>query len=306
MRTVNFAIRHGIIRKRKEFVRARNLDELKQKVNPFMIQRTFMDCGKFLPELIVKPIWLGMTELQTQLQEQLHKRMMEAWDKGELVKIRNIGFHAQRQLCAGTKTLGLETDESTKLDAVIQFVEDKLGENEKVLIYSFYKKTVAAIADRLTKIGRTDFEVITGDITSKPQREYIRKRFMEDPTCRILIGTDALKVGLNLQSARYLIMVDLILNAQEIMQLIGRIRRLGSKNKNVVLYILLTTGTIEERLFKKLKYEAALYDIVFGKTTSIFPALDSMEIAALMGLPVKEVHSAESQRSSKETASVTE
>lgn len=288
LRPVSYWARGGFKRYKKEFVRARNLDELKNKVSPFMIQRTFEECGKFLPELIVKPVWLGMTELQSQLQVQLHKKLLEAWDKNEWVKIRNIGFHAQRQLCAGTKTLGLETDESTKLDAVEQFIDDKLGEGEKVLVYSFYKKTVAALAARFTKKGRTDFEIITGDITDKAKREYIRKRFMNDPGCRILIGTDAIKVGLNLQSARYLIMIDLILNAQEVTQLIGRIRRLGSKNKNVVLYLLLIKDTIEERLFKKLKYEAALFDAVLGKNTNIFPDLSALELAALMGLPMKE------------------
>lgn len=290
-----FRLRDGITRWKKEFVRARNLDELKRKIQPFVIQRTFEDAGGYLPDLIVKPVWLGLHPEQVRIKEQIHKKMIEAWDEGKLTYIRNIGFHAHRQLCAGTRTLGLNCDVSTKLDAVVQFVEDKLGPNEKVLIYSFYKKTVAAIAERFRASGREDFAVITGDMTNKREREAIRNKFQDDPDLRILIGTDAIKVGLNLQSARYLIMIDLILNAQEVMQLIGRIRRVGAKHKTSVVYMLLTQGTIEEGLYRKLKYEAALYDMVLGKNTSIFPELSSLEMAALMGLPMKDVQDVNSR-----------
>lgn len=283
IRKTRRTLRDGRTFWKKEFVRARNLPELKDKVYPYVIQRTFADVGEELPGLIVKPIWLYLSERQRQLQEQAHKKLVKLWDAGELATIRNKGFHFMRQLCAGTRTAGFKDDSSTKLDAICQFVDDKLG-SEKVLIYSFYKGTVRTLVERFKKSGRTDFEVITGDITSKVERERIRNRFLKDPALKILIGTDAIKVGLNLQSARYLLCVDLILNAQELVQLIGRLRRMGATCKNVVVYFLLTKGTIEERLWNRLKYESALFDVIFEQKSDVFPSLDSIELASLMGL----------------------
>lgn len=88
-------------------------------------------------------------------------------------------------------------------------------------------------------------------------------------------------MGLNLQSARYLLMMDLILNAQETQQLIGRIRRIGGK-PHVVVYPLVTMGTIEEALFRSLSYEAALFDAIFDQNTEAFPKLSAMEIATML------------------------
>jgi SNF2 family DNA or RNA helicase len=268
---------------KKEFVRARNLPELTDKVYPYVIQRTFNDVGEELPGLMVKPIWLYLSERQSQLQKQAHKKLVQLWDAGELATIRNKGFHYLRQLCAGTRSVGLKDDSSCKLDAIEQFISDKLG-NEKVLIYSFYKDTVRALAERLRKRGDVDFEVITGDVTSKMERERIRNRFLTDPKLKVLIGTDAIKVGLNLQAARYLLCIDLILNAQELVQLIGRLRRMGATTKTVVVYFLLTKGTVEERLYHRLKYESALFDCVFNQKSDVFPELSAIELASLMGL----------------------
>ena len=285
MRKVRFFLRNGQDRFKKEFVRARNLSELRQRLYPYIIQRRFKDVGKDLPSLIVKPIWLQLSPQQQELQKQIRQKILQMWTAGEMTWVRNTGFHRMRQICAGTRTAEFPVDFSTKLDAIEQFVEDKLG-GEKVLIYSFYKETVRVIAERLRRMGRTDFATITGDMNDHKERERIRNRFLNDPLLKILVGTDCIKTGLNLQSARYLLCVDLILNAQEITQLIGRIRRLGSTVDTVVVYFLLTKGTIEERLWGKLKYESALFDCIFRQKSEVFPVLSNMEMASLLELPL--------------------
>ncbi len=289
MRKVRIFLRSGQERFRKEFVRARNLDELRKRLYPYIIQRRFKDVGKELPSLIVKPVWLPLTPQQAELQKQIHQKTLQMWAAGQTQWVRNTGFHRMRQICAGTRTAEFPVDFSSKLDAIEQFIEDKLG-GEKVLIYSFYKETVRVIAERLQRAGRTDFAVITGDVSDKRERETIKQRFLHDPKLKILIGTDTIKVGLNLQSARYLLCVDLILNAQEITQLIGRIRRLGSTVDTVVVYFLLTKGTLEERLWGKLKYESALFDCIFRQRSEVFQPLTDTEMATLLELPVRRVN----------------
>jgi SNF2 family DNA or RNA helicase len=59
---------------------------------------------------------------------------------------------------------------------------------------------------------------------------------------------------------------------------------MGATCKNVVVYFLLTKGTIEERLWNRLKYESALFDVIFEQKSDVFPSLDSIELASLMGL----------------------
>jgi len=267
---------------KKEVVGLRNKTELKAKLNPYYLMRTFEDVGEELPKLVVKTVRLRLHKDQIKIHEQLRKRMIKAWDSGQFRTVRNKGFHSMRQVCSGTQTMGFEKDVSSKLDAIEQFIADKLGRKDKVIIYSFYKQTVYTICERLKKMNRTDFEYITGDITDKHERERIKQRFLTEKDCRILVGTDAIKTGINLQSARYLIMVDLILNPQEIVQLIGRMRRLGSKEKHVVLYVLLCKGTIEEGIWNRLKWEAAISSVIFDKASDVFPKLTDVELMTLV------------------------
>jgi len=289
---IGFENRYCIVRKtqitrkdgrkfwKREEIGMRNKRELQKKLYPFFIKRTFKQVGEQLPKLILKPVWLDLSPKQKSIYGQLRKRIIKELDKGVIKDIVNKGFHSMIQVCASTAQAGLETDESCKLDAIEQFIDDKLGD-EKVVIYSFYRKTVDLIKKRLKKMGRYDYGVMLGG-ESKKLHERVRRKFQDTNQCNILIVTGTAETGLNLQSARYLILVNLILNSQRMIQLIGRVRRLGSINKNVVVYPLLCRGTIEERLWERLKYESALTDELWGERSDAFPKLDAIELASLV------------------------
>lgn len=283
MRKTKRTLKDGRSFWQKEEVGLRNPHELKRKLEPFLIKRTFDEVGQQLPGLIVKPIWLRMHPKQVNIHEQLRQRIIAAWDRGKIREIPNKGYHSMMQICSGTRTFGLQEDVSAKLDAVMQFVDDKMGtEGEKLIIYSFYKETIRAIERRLRAVGRTDFVKITGDDVSKTSREAVRRAFRYDNNVKILLGTDAIEGGLNLQSARYLIMVNLILNAERMTQLIGRLRRLGSEHRTVVVYPLLMKGTLEQRFWERLRYEKALTDYLFEEKSDIFPSLSSTELMSMI------------------------
>lgn len=283
IRTVRCMKRDGSSYPKEEFLGIRNTEELKRRISPFIIMRSFDEVGEELPSLTVQPVFLEMPPKQRELYNQLRRKILRAYDEGAMtdVELRNTGFQTIRKVCDGTQALGMQEDVSIKMDSAMHFIQHRLG-NEKVLIYTFYKANVQTLCNRLTQAGRSDFATFTGDNTSSVYREETKKRFLDPESgLNILIGTDAIRVGLNLQSARYLLMMDLILNAQETQQLIGRIRRIGGK-PHVVVYPLVTMGTIEEALFRSLSYEAALFDAIFDQNTEAFPKLSAMEIATML------------------------
>ena len=283
IKTVRCSKRDGTSYPKEEFLGIRNKNELKKRINPFIIMRSFDDVGEELPSLTVQPVYLEMHPKQRDLYDQLRRKLLKAYDEGTMsdVEFRNTGFQTIRKVCDGTQALGMQEDVSIKMDSVMHFIQNRLG-REKVLIYTFYKANVRTLCNRLREAGRSDFATFTGDDSSIIYREETKKRFLDpDSGLNILIGTDALRVGLNLQSARYLLMVDLILNAQETQQLIGRIRRIGGR-PHVVVYPLVTKGTIEEALYRSLSYEAALFDAIFDQNTEAFPKLTALELATLL------------------------
>lgn len=283
IRKVRCAKRDGTHYSKEEFLGIRNKEELKRRINPFIILRSFQDVGDELPALSVQPVFLQMHPKQRDLYSQLRKKILKAFDSGVMsnTEILNKGFQTMRKVCDGTRALGMKEDISVKMDSTMHFIQNRLG-REKLLVYTFYKANVETLCNRLREAGRYDFATFTGDDSSVVYREETKKKFLDpDSGLNILIGTDALRVGLNLQSARYLIMLDLILNAQETQQLIGRIRRMGG-HAHVVVYPLVTQGTIEEALYRSLRYEAALFDAVFEQTTDAFPSLTALELATML------------------------
>lgn len=263
----------------KDFIRVRNKTELSTKVAPYCIKRKPLEVGQQLPDLMVQPMWFDFDKKQQSIYGQIKDSVIKAYDKGQLTEVKNKGFHSMRQVCGGTRTFGLKEDKSPKLDAVEFFLQEKLGRNEKVVIYSFYKETVRTLQDRLVRLRKArkiDFSwvVMSGDDKSQEARETAKQEFIHNPNCRVLIGTDAIKVSMNLQVARFLIMLDWISNPKDVEQLIGRLRRLESKVNKVIVYPFLMRKTIEEGLWRKTRFESTISDGIFKERSDVFKLTD--------------------------------
>lgn len=270
--------RNGVRYTNREFIRAKNTKELREKLKPYVLKRTFKNVGHTLPKLTVQPVWLDMNKQQVGLYNQKKNTLIKAYDEGVLRKVKNSGYHKMRQICAGTRTAGYEEDSSPKLDAVEFFIKEKLGKGEKVVVYAYYKETVRTLVRRLEKLKNKgeytgSWVTMTGDDKNMASREFAKQQFTNNPSCCVLIGTDAIQVGLNLQVARYMLMMDVIPNAKNIEQLVGRVRRMGG-HPHVIVYPMLMKRSIEESLWRKVKFEAVMSDALFDERGDIFKFSD--------------------------------
>lgn len=82
--------------------------------------------------------------------------------------------------------------------------------------------------------------------------------FNDNPDVRVFISTDAGSTGLNLQTASYLINLDLPWNPAVLEQRIGRIYRIGQRN-NIQVINLVSMGTIEEQMLAKLQFKSSMF-----------------------------------------------
>ncbi len=131
----------------------------------------------------------------------------------------------------------LDESKDDKLHSLVRLLEVQPLKTGKVLIFTQYRDTARYLFRELKKRipGRSIEEI---DSTSKKDREEIIKRFAPYYNCRpeerekylkkpieILISTDVLSEGLNLQDANLLINYDLHWNPVRLIQRIGRIDR---------------------------------------------------------------------------------
>jgi hypothetical protein len=105
-----------------------------------------------------------------------------------------------------------------------------------------------------------------GGVPSRKRGELIEK-FRRDAECRVFLSTDAGGVGLNLQAASAVVNFEPPWNPARLEQRIARVHRLGQSRPVQVIH-LLTTGSIEERVWETLRLKRSLFAGVFDSAAS--------------------------------------
>ena len=149
-------------------------------------------------------------------------------------------FEDLNQLAEFLRLAGeVQPERDDKLRALIKLLKtDPVLKREKVILFSEFADTARYLKQQLSAAGITGLEQIDGS-SSQTQRSDVIRRFAPyynesssaevrqagSEEIRVLISTDILAEGLNLQDATRLINYDLHWNPVRLMQRIGRVDR---------------------------------------------------------------------------------
>jgi len=119
-----------------------------------------------------------------------------------------------------------------KLDNIVKQIIEK---NEKIIIWTSFRKNVRLLKNRYSKYGSV---MIFGDILIEDRNIAVNK-FMSDPECRVLIANPSTaKEGLTLTSANNAIYLDRNFKMDDYLQSQDRIHRIGQTKKcNIIKMI---------------------------------------------------------------------
>ncbi len=122
--------------------------------------------------------------------------------------------------------------------------------DEKVLIFAYYRPTLAYLLRRLGQDGIA-VTVIHGGMPIEQRWEEI-ERFRDPRGPRVLLSSEVGSEGIDLQFCRVMVNYDLPWNPMRVEQRIGRIDRVGQQAKRLSIVNFKVRGTIEERLYTRL------------------------------------------------------
>jgi superfamily II DNA or RNA helicase len=132
------------------------------------------------------------------------------------------------------------------------------GAGKKVLLFSYYKDTARYVYEYLRQqLPQREIALITGGMPAEQRRDAVRRfapranRYTLQPHEReieILVATDALSEGQNLQDASVIVNYDLHWNPVRMVQRIGRIDRIGSEHNTIEVYNFIPEDALEELL----------------------------------------------------------
>jgi SNF2 family DNA or RNA helicase len=154
------------------------------------------------------------------------------------------------QICSnpGMIVSGYEEDPA-KLLALDLIVDDLVGQNEKLIIWSFFRHSINVMSARYARYGAVRYD---GSVESIEERRDAVARFQEDDVTRVFIANPAAAgAGLTLHRARYAVYESMSNQAAHYLQSLDRIHRRGQQ-RAVEYLILLADGTIELDEYQKL------------------------------------------------------
>jgi len=246
-----------------ETVGYKNLDELQDRLNKFMLRRLKNDVLD-LPDKLYIDEYVEMTPKQSQIYKEVSMEIKAHIDEIAISPNPLAQLIRLRQATGYTGILSSTIKESAKLDRMEELVDETIANGQKVVIFSNWTQMTDAIYDRLFS-KQYGIMRITGE-TPDNTRQDIVNSFQNTDMCQVLIGTiGAMGTGLTLTAGTVEIFMDEPWNKALKEQAEDRCHRIGAK-QNVTIYTLLTKNTIDERIHDIVEQKGAMSDaIVDGK-----------------------------------------
>jgi SNF2 family DNA or RNA helicase len=164
-----------------------------------------------------------------------------------------------------------ETETVTKQERLLDIVEEARENVEKgrVIVFTQFRATQRQVLDRLASEGYTVHSFHGSH--SSTEKEQIVENFESDGG--VLVSTDAMSEGRNLQFCNILVNYDLPWNPMRVEQRIGRIHRIGQK-RSVFVFNMALKDTIEEYVLERLYHKIDLFQQSVGKLSTILSRLE--------------------------------
>ncbi len=184
---------------------------------------------------------------------------------------------------------GWDTGQDSKLNTLVHLLEEFSA--EKVLVFTQFADTARYLAQALKVRGVINAEAVTGSSADptqtawrfSPQSNNKRDHISPDTELRVLIATDVLSEGQNLQDCAIVVNYDLPWAIIRLIQRAGRVDRIGQKAENILCYSFLPAEGVDRlinlrgRLQQRLQENAE----VLGTDEEFFEDLSDQVILDL-------------------------
>jgi SNF2 family DNA or RNA helicase len=256
----------------------KRMDEVKERIQPFFIRRLKKEVLKDLPDKIYENRVVLLSSEERKIYDALAKGGHEATEDAQAI----VSLIRCKQFCNYPEMVDGACKKTSKLDALREVLEEVVSLNEnKAILFSQYKQMVDILVRLLDDMG-LHYLRIDGD-TPKRDRAEMQAVFRDDNAIDMMIGTDAMSTGLNLQAASYVVNYDDYWSPSVMSQREDRAHRLGQKEVVTVVNFI-CRDTIEERIRSVIYNKNKITAQVLGDSTedAVLRRLGPQEMAKLL------------------------
>ncbi|CAO2623468.1 DNA excision repair protein ERCC-6-like [Lemmus lemmus] len=171
-------------------------------------------------------------------------------------------------------------EESGKMIFLMALLERLQGEGHQTVVFS-QSRQILNIIERLLKKKHFKMLRIDGTITHLWEREKRIQLFQQNKEYSVfLLTTQVGGVGLTLTAATRVVIFDPSWNPATDAQAVDRVYRIGQK-ENVVVYRLITCGTVEEKIYRRQIFKDSLIRQSTGDKKNPFRYFSKQELREL-------------------------
>ncbi|KAL6463046.1 hypothetical protein MHYP_G00274370 [Metynnis hypsauchen] len=183
-------------------------------------------------------------------------------------------------------------EESGKLRFLMSLLECLREENHRTLVFSQSRKMLDII-ERVLRNRNFRMLRVDGTVTQLAERERRIALFQTDRRYSVfLLTTQVGGVGITLTAANRVVIFDPSWNPATDAQAVDRAYRIG-QTENVVIYRLITCGTVEEKIYRRQVFKDSLIRQTTGDKKNPFRYFSKQELKELFTL--EDAHSSSTQ-----------
>jgi SNF2 family DNA or RNA helicase len=178
---------------------------------------------------------------------------------------------AERSSLSKIQSIVEDIDETTKqrrLANIVETVQNQL-DTARLVVFTQFRPTQDAIADRVEELD-LPAHIVNGDLSSKAKERKVADFEREGG---VMVATDSISEGRNMQFCNVLVNYDLPWNPMKVEQRIGRVDRIG-QDREVHVFNMALEDTVEQHVLDKLFGKIDLFNQSIGGLRDILSRME--------------------------------
>jgi superfamily II DNA or RNA helicase len=259
------------------------LAQFRRRIKPLVKRRTKEQVASDLPakqeqvlEVDLHPRHRKLYQTHLQRERQKVLGLIDDMNTNRFTILRSLTLLRQLSLHAGLVDDAYRDMPCSKIDALLEQLRDVTDGGHRALVFSQFTGFLGMVRGQLDAAG-IQHCYLDGKTRN---RDTVLRRFKDGAAPVFLISLKAGGFGLNLTEADYCFLLDPWWNPATEAQAVDRTHRIG-QTRNVMVYRLIASGTIEEKVMALKARKAELFSSVLDGGNVFGAALDADDIRGL-------------------------
>jgi SNF2 family DNA or RNA helicase len=239
---------------------------LRERIKPFVLRRLKEEVAPELPARTDMVLYCTLSKEERAIYDAIraatYDEVVAEIGRGNVLAALEALLRLRQASCHSGLIPGQDgVDKSSKVELLVETLEEVVAEGHKALVFSQWTSLLDRVEPALKK-AKLNFVRLDG--STRDRQDVVDSFQSADGPPVFLISLKAGGTGLNLTAADHVFLLDPWWNPAVEEQAADRAHRIG-QDKPVMVYRLVSEGTVEERILELQERKRALADAALGQ-----------------------------------------